>query len=143
MTLVRSGLFLGSREDARRLAHSNPGGIRTVIAVTGETPVCQGKGIRYVPIAVLDNVAIPAMTFASVMRAIEEGQQRGPTLVCCALGISRSPSLVAAYLHHTGFLGFEDAILYLQSLRPCVSPSPVLVESIKQHLSTQSRNRRL
>ena len=52
----------------------------------------------------------------------------------CAVGVSRAPTVIAAYLDRIGFLGFARALSYLEDLRPDVAPSRALVESIEREL---------
>jgi hypothetical protein len=42
--------------------------------------------------------------------------------------------VVAAYLDRIGFLGFSEALRYLENLRPAIAPSPVLVKTIAREL---------
>jgi hypothetical protein len=49
--------------------------------------------------------------------------------------MSRAPTVVAALLDRNGFLGFAQALSYLEDLRPAMAPSRVLVESIQQELT--------
>lgn len=135
MTKVSENLFLGSLDDADRLAVCNTHKITTIVVLCGDKPQAISNGIHYLHLPVSDARPIPRPTFESVMTAIGEGVQGGKALVCCGAGISRSPSLLAAYLHRTGFLGFDDAIAYLRKLRPVVSPSSRLLTSIKGHLN--------
>jgi len=44
-------------------------------------------------------------------------------LVHCAKGISRSPTIVIAYLMYTQKLSFDDAYTIVQTRRPCVYPN--------------------
>lgn len=134
MTKVSEELFLGSLDDADQLALRNPQKIKTVVILCADKPESISKGMRYVHIPVSDVRPIPRALFDSVMSAIEDGIKVGRVLVCCGAGMSRSPSLLAAYLHRTEFLRFDDALEHLTKLRPVVSPSNVLVRSIKEHL---------
>ena len=134
MTKVSEKLFLGSLDDADQLAVRNSQTIKTVVVLCADKPESISKGIRYVHIPVSDAQPIPRALFDSVMSAIEDGVKVGRVLVSCVAGMSRSPSLLAAYLHRTGFLDFDDAIGHLKKLRAVVNPSNVLVKSIKEHL---------
>jgi protein-tyrosine phosphatase len=70
----------------------------------------------------------------AILIAIEESVPRGAVLVHCAVGVSRAPTVIAAYLDRIGFLGFARALSYLEDLRPDVAPSRALVESIEREL---------
>jgi protein-tyrosine phosphatase len=58
---------------------------------------------------VLDLTLPPARTLTGVAHAIERMRARGPVLVCCALGYSRSACAVAAWLLATGRAATVDA----------------------------------
>ncbi|HLD69093.1 MAG TPA: hypothetical protein VJA19_24035, partial [Pseudomonas sp.] len=52
---------------------------------------------------------------------IEQGRARGPLLVCCALGYSRSATAVAAWLLHSGRAADVDmALARLRAASPQV-----------------------
>lgn len=51
-------------------------------------------------------------------------QGRGKVLVHCAMGVSRSASMVAAYLILDQGLTYGDAIKTIKSARPIVQPNP-------------------
>jgi protein-tyrosine phosphatase len=63
----------------------------------------------------LDLVAPDHATLAHAAHAIEALRARGPVLVCCALGFSRSACAVAAWLVSTG--RSPDAAHAIGSLR--------------------------
>ena len=134
MTKVSKKLFLGSLDDADQLAVCNPQKIKTVVVLCADKPENPSERIRYVHIPVLDARPTARPVFESVLSAIGDAVEVGRVLVCCGAGMSRSASLLAAYLHRTEFRGFDDAIAHLKLLRPAVSTSNVLVGSIKEHL---------
>lgn len=72
--------------------------------------------------------------FFAVMDAITKNIRTGNVLVHCAVGFSRSPALIAAYLHGTGHKNFDAAIEEISRLRPSVDPSKILLSSVKEHL---------
>ena len=52
----------------------------------------------------------------------------------CGVGVSRAPTVVAAYLDRIGLMRFTAALRYLENLRPAIAPSPVLVQTIAREL---------
>jgi protein-tyrosine phosphatase len=60
---------------------------------------------------VLDLTQPPADALLQAVQAIERLRVRGPVLVCCALGCSRSACAVAAWLLATGRARDVDAAL--------------------------------
>ncbi len=62
-------------------------------------------------VPVLDLTTPPPHALATAAAAIERMRMRGPVLVCCALGYSRSACAVAAWLLATGRAATVDAAL--------------------------------
>jgi len=59
-------------------------------------------------------------------------QQNGKALVYCMDGISRGPTLVIAYIMLHYGLSYRDSLIFVQSRRQCVQPSPVLEVQLKE-----------
>jgi protein-tyrosine phosphatase len=53
-------------------------------------------------------------------RLIEEARRRGPVLVCCALGFSRSPAAIATWLSIQGKIDALQAIEEIRRVWPHV-----------------------
>jgi hypothetical protein len=84
--LIADGVFLGRVPTARDLAASTFAG---VVDLTAEFDVRAGaRAMAVVP--VLDLTQPPADALLQAVQAIERLRVRGPVLVCCALGCSRS-----------------------------------------------------
>jgi hypothetical protein len=135
VTKVLDCLFLGGLEDAEALFSSNPHQIATVITLCKEAVKRPIPGIRYRYFPVRDARPVSIAWLNAILTSIEEGMSRGAVLVHCGAGMSRAPTVVAAYLDCIGFLGFARALSYLEDLRPAVAPSKALVESIARELS--------
>jgi len=134
-TQVLDNLYLGSLEDAESLCLANERGISTVISLCREPVRCRAINIKYLHFPVRDERPISIAWLNAILTAIEEGMAQGPVLVHCGAGMSRAPSVVAAYLDRMGFLGFVRALSYLEEIRPVVAPSRKLVESIERELN--------
>jgi hypothetical protein len=135
ITKVLDRLFLGGRRDAEELASANPHQIVTVITLCEEPVGRRNPAIRYLHFPVRDARPIRISWLNAILIAIEESVARGAVLVHCGVGVSRAPTVVAAFLDRIGFLGFARALSYLEDLRPDVAPSRALVESIERELS--------
>jgi protein-tyrosine phosphatase len=134
MTRVWERLYLGGREDAERLAKSNPHGITTVISLCDVRVIRRAQGINYVHIPIKDESPIPVGQFDAIMDAIAENIRWGTVLVHCASGVSRAPIMTAAYMHVVGYANIDAALAEIKKLRPIVKPSSILLESVKEHL---------
>lgn len=114
---IADGVWLGRLPTREEMAR---GGFAAIIDLTAELPGPRGDW-HYAGQPWLDLVPPDDRQLAQAAREIEELRPRGPVLVCCALGYSRSASAVAAWLLHTGRVDSADeAIAYIAARRPGV-----------------------
>lgn len=100
-------MWIGRSPSAREARAARFAG---VVDLAAELPTAQGAwSVHAVP--VLDLTAPPPPALAQAAEAIERLRQRGPVLVCCALGFSRSACAAAAWLLATGRAASVDAAL--------------------------------
>jgi len=124
---VCQGLWLGRIPSRKELRTSRFKAVVDICAELSLDP--QSRGYRSIP--VLDLTAPSAEQCLSAAQAIESLRSRGPLLVCCALGYSRSATAVAAWLLHSGHAdSVESAITQIRNARPQV----VLRETQRQAL---------
>jgi protein-tyrosine phosphatase len=70
---------------------------------------------------VLDLTVPDAAVLRAAAEAIEEARQRGPVLVCCALGYSRSAAAIVAWLLMTRRAATVEAAMHMvQKARPAI-----------------------
>lgn len=112
---VVEGIWLGRVPSADETAP-----FAAVLDLSAELPVrLPGKTYRNLPL--LDLIAPSTEACRQGAELIEELRQQGPLLVCCALGYSRSATLVAAWLLHNGRANcVEQAIELIRTARPQV-----------------------
>jgi protein-tyrosine phosphatase len=134
VTPVSPRLFLGSLADAERLAKDNPHQIRTVITLCEKRVKQRAAGIRYLEFPVRDAQPIPIAMLNAILEAIYQAVAEGATLVHCHFGLSKAPTLVAAFLDQTGSARFEEAIRTLRKLRPEIAPAPNLIRSVRSEI---------
>eukprot|EP00435_Cladocopium_sp_Y103_P068098 s1226_g31.t1 len=127
-TDVCGRLYLGSHESARLLPELKDGKIQLVVNCTNDEEVpCfhADKGIKYLRIAVNDNesaMILPYLDGAADAIATAVGQGEN-VLVHCQQGISRSATILAAFLiKHCG-LTADAAIALIQSCRHVANPN--------------------
>ena len=134
MTQVWERLYVGGLADAEELAADNPSGITTVISLS-EIPVeAKRKGVTYLHVPIADDEPVPVREFDAIMDALSENIRWGTVLLHCGVGVSRAPSLAAAYMAMVGYKGIDAAIKEIQKVRPFIHPSTMLVESLKENL---------
>ncbi|KAI5639979.1 dual specificity phosphatase, catalytic domain-containing protein [Phthorimaea operculella] len=64
---------------------------------------------------------------------IQEGLEKGNVLVHCHFGVSRSATLVIAYLMEKYKLNYEQAVNFVRSRRKFINPNPGFVAQLKQY----------
>lgn len=80
---------------------------------------CDERLYRSFP--VLDLTVPDAGVLRAAAEAIEEGRQRGPVLVCCALGYSRSAAAIVAWLLMTRRAAtVDEAMSMVRKARPAI-----------------------
>jgi len=127
-------LWVGGIADAEELAVGNPHRISTVVSLS-EIPVAvKRKGINSLHLPIADDEPVPVHQFDCILDALSENIRWGTVLLHCVSGISRAPSLAAAYMAAVGFKNINAAIKEIRKLRPCIHPSSVLLNSMKEHL---------
>src|ERR1017187_7038884 len=134
MTQVWERLFIGGIADAEQLADAHPSGITTGVSLS-EIPVeAKRRDIKYLHLPIEDDVPVPVRQFYGVMDAIRKNIRWGTVLLHCGVGVSRAPSLAAAYMDAVGCMGIDAAIKEIRQVRPFLHPSTELVESLKENL---------
>ncbi|MES2820191.1 MAG: phosphatase PAP2/dual specificity phosphatase family protein [Pseudomonadota bacterium] len=114
---VADGVWLGRLPGAQALADSRFTGLLDLCA---ELP-CTPQGRAYQALPVLDLTAPDTATCRAAAGFIEQARARGPVLVCCALGYSRSATAVAAWLLHSGRAAdIDTALARLRAASPQV-----------------------
>jgi protein-tyrosine phosphatase len=134
MTQIWERLFVGSLQDAERLSRKNPNQIATVISLCEQCIEHKAEDVRYIHLPIEDDESVPMRQFNAVMDAMAMNIRKGIMLLHCGLGISRAPTLTAAYLHRVGYKNINAAIEEIRHLRPIIEPSQILMNSVKENL---------
>lgn len=134
MTRIWERLFLGSLEDADGLAEANPHGIGTVISLCEACVAAERRGLNYIHIPITDDQPVPVGQFNRIIDSIAKNIRRGAVLLHCREGVSRAPTMTAAYLHLVGYRNLDAALAEIKRLRTFINPSDILLESIRRHL---------
>lgn len=134
MTKIWERLHIGSIADAESLAVSNPERIKTVLSLSEISVKAQRASINYLHLPIADDEPVSVRQFDRILDALYENCRWGTVLLHCSLGVSRAPSLAAAYMDAVGYKPMDAAIGEIRKLRPVISPSTVLVNSLKENL---------
>jgi protein-tyrosine phosphatase len=127
-------LWVGGLADADELAAGNPHRISTVVSLS-DTPVeSKRRDINYLHLPIEDDVPVPVRQFYSIMDAIRKNIRWGTVLLHCSQGVSRAPSMAAAYMDAVGYRSLDAALAEIRQMRPSVHTSNTLVNSLKENL---------
>jgi len=121
-------MYLGSRDNASNLEHLEVLGITHILNVTSEVDnYFQDHGyFKYLRIPVNDSASEELFKqFAQACSFIDEAYTKGgKVLVHCAFGVSRSATVVLAYMIRTFKITAYQALTALKTRRPQVLPNP-------------------
>jgi protein-tyrosine phosphatase len=112
---ITEGIWLGRMP---RKAGRNEQAIASIVDLTAELPV-DTAGSVYRGVPMLDLVAPAVEELEAAVEAIDELRSERPTLICCALGYSRSAAALAAWLTATGrSSSLSESIALIRARRP-------------------------
>lgn len=126
-------LFLGPYTSASR-SFIDSVGITHIISI-GRAPACPDHpNVQYHRLQLLDKDM--SSIFAASDKAnqiIADARERGGrVLVHCVAGVSRSPTIIAAYLVSRCSMSLRDALALLVRARPAVCPRPGFIAQLRE-----------
>nr|XP_033811552.1 dual specificity protein phosphatase 10-like [Geotrypetes seraphini] len=118
-------LFLGNEKDAQDLEHMASLNISHVINVTTHLPLYHAGTLCYKRLPATDSGKQNLRQyFEEAFEFIEEAHQCGKgVLIHCQAGVSRSATIVIAYLMKHTMMTMADAYKYVKGKRPIISPN--------------------
>lgn len=145
MSFVLKNLFIGNLFDANSCDFIKNNNINLIINCCAECLVhaCYG-GITIYHINYYDNInqnLFQDGALTNVLKIIENhlSKNLGGVLVHCYAGVSRSASVVIAYLIWKYNMTFNDAFNYLINVRPIINPN---IGFVKQLINFQISNKK-
>ena len=138
-------LYLGGKSAAK----NPPAGVRRIVNATSHEP-CHfaNEGVKYLHVEIDDNDnAKIAKYFEDCSEFIASGLDAGESvLVHCQAGISRSATLVIAYLIDRRGRTLADALVQVSSARSVCKPNKGFIEQLEtfeasRRAQSQSRSR--
>jgi hypothetical protein len=133
MIQILEGLYLGNRESARDLRLLREAGITHVINCAEELPNYHDGQFTYLALKLRDPDPNLHQHLASVCAFIDNArQQDGRVLVHCFAAISRSPTVILAYLCHQGH-SMEAAAVKLADI-VWTAPDELFLAQLAGHL---------
>jgi protein-tyrosine phosphatase len=137
MRAIFCDLYLGDRHDAANLSLLREHQITHIVncAIHLEDPF--PEEFTYLSLALED----PDERFGEVIPEsnlfIDRGRERGRVLVHCRKGLSRSPSIIMAYLGHLGFR-FDQALEHML-LRADIFPHSYFLRQLQRRMRPSLR----
>ncbi|XP_073461513.1 uncharacterized protein [Aquarana catesbeiana] len=127
LSLILPFLFLGNEKDAQDLACMITLNIGHVLNITTHLPLyhADSGALRYKRLPATDNSKQDLRQyFEEAFEFIEEAQQKGKgVLIHCQAGVSRSATVVIAYLMKHTLMTVGDAYKFVKGKRPIISPN--------------------
>jgi len=122
---IISGLYLGGEEIAMNKDLLNEKNITTILNVTSHIPFYHESEFTYHRIPIIDapNIDIKQYfdeTFKMIDDVIKNNKK---ILIHCQAGISRSATIVIAYIMKKNNIKMNDAYKIVYAKRPCISPN--------------------
>ncbi|XP_076061354.1 dual specificity protein phosphatase 10-like [Oratosquilla oratoria] len=125
-TLVLPFLYLGNARDAQDLCKLQALGITRVLNVTSHVPgFHENSGLCYKTLPAMDSGHQNLRQyFDEAIRFIDDARSASHNvLVHCQAGVSRSPTIVIAYLMQHTHMYMVDAYKWVKARRPIISPN--------------------
>lgn len=137
MDFITSQLAVGSRADAEDGAALAACGIDALLSLA---PLARPVGVaRQLSLALPDRVPLAGALIDEAVNFLLEQTARGRrVLVHCEMGISRSPTIAAAYLHLAQGVDLEQALACVRAARPDAEPHPALMASLFSHFGAHA-----
>lgn len=134
--IIPNQLFLGNVLNVNRLPWLNQKNIQTIVCVANKEDVTIREEIRSCKTVhqfeLTDNLT-QKLDFDSVIIVIENGLKQGAVLVNCAVGLSRSPSFVIAYLMKTKKMSLNEAYHMVKRARPKINPNSSFMQQLQEY----------
>ena len=134
LSKVTDRLYVSSLWVARNLTKANPEGITAVLNLT-EVDYQENPDIIYMRMSIEDGQPISREMLFEILDYLRFIYENGhKILIHCAAGASRSPSIMAAFMHYMKIEHYLDAMDKIVEARPIVDPAWNLVKSMKEIL---------
>ncbi|KAL9266246.1 Dual specificity protein phosphatase 1-like protein, partial [Drosera capensis] len=129
---IEEGLFVGSYQAAENKVQLKSLNITHVLTVANGFPPDHPDDFMYKVIEVQDSTStILVKYFDECFQFIDEAKAMGGSiLVHCLAGVSRSATIVVAYLMKKHGVTRDQALLQVKAVRPFVAPNPGFMKQL-------------
>jgi len=128
MHLITEKLLVGTIDDAR----DPPPVIGTLLLVAEEFTIEPPAWVDYRRIPITEFAEAEPATLLQAIEWLEPRVPQSRVLVCCRAGMSRSVSVVIAYLCCVEGVAYSDVLKLVMTRRPGAIPLPNLQEVIEE-----------
>lgn len=133
MSFILEKLWLGSKQDAANKNVLLDMDVSHVLTIDTEVTPPFPQDYKYLIVEIVDRSDENLKEhFEKCIEFIEEGRSQKGVLVHCGAGLSRSPSVVSAYLMKTLNIKYQDAINMISEVRPYVYPNEGFVQQLME-----------
>ncbi len=138
---VLPGLFIGSQEVASNFSELGKHGIKAILNVAVGVSQIHYQNVDYksMPIFDLPDFDIRAC-FEEALDFITRSMEKCPVLVHCNAGISRSATIIAAYLIREKEMTFSEALKLIKDARPAARPNEGFIKQLVSYEKEQRMN---
>lgn len=124
MNKIADKLWLGNLQAAQDMQRLRKEGITHILQVAGGIKPQFPKDFTYKVIEVADQSQVNLIRhFPAAISFVKEGVQKGGVLVHCFAGVSRSATIVIAYLMQDRGMSFHQAFQFASQRRPVIFPN--------------------
>jgi hypothetical protein len=113
-------------------------GIRAIVDASNRDGNPRYPGIHYHEVRIADPDERLPEFLPGVMAFIDEARRRGPVLLHCVAGVSRSPALAICYLHERQGLSLPAALQHVRSRRVQADPNPLFLRVIQDYYQART-----
>ncbi|XP_060940753.1 dual specificity protein phosphatase 22-B [Limanda limanda] len=136
---VLSDLYLGNFKDARDREHLARNNITRILSIhDSAAPILQEMTYLCISAADLPTQNLTQHFKQSIMFMHESRLKGEGCLVHCLAGVSRSVTLVIAYIMTVTGLGWQEALAAVKVVRPCAGPNLGFQRQLQEFEATQA-----
>jgi hypothetical protein len=141
---ITRDIAIGNCDDAIRLDGLRSAGIASILSLTGwPNSAANGHGLTWRCVELIDGDGNEVSRLKDAVWLLDELLERGPVLVHCMEGVSRSALVVASYLADTAARTFDECLQEIALLRKQVFLQPGLIDLRRAYESAVKPHQRI
>jgi len=141
---ITRDIAIGNCDDAIRLEQLRSAGIEGILSLTGwPNSAFNRHGLTWRCVELIDGYGNDVNRLHEAVLQLHELRARGPVLVHCMEGVSRSPLVVASYLADKAARPFEECLQEVAQLRKQAFLQPGLIDLRRAYESAFEPHQRI